>query len=165
MARKHRLVAIFSAAAIVLASQADLGAQSGKLASLNRVGINVEELGREERKLGLAADDIKAHVMDQLRSKIPRVFIEESASEFIYIVILLGSTEGETSGNPSFAGSVLFEVYRRVRVHATGMDVAAVVWRDLRAVHGRLDTVVPQVHEALDLIVGKFAATWYKDNP
>ena len=117
MAQKHRLVVIFSAALIVLASQPDLGAQSGKLASLNRVGINVEELGREERKLGLATDDIKAHVMDQLRSKIPRLVIEESASEFIYIVILLGTTEGNVGGNPSFAGSVLAEVYRRVSPH------------------------------------------------
>lgn len=165
MAQKHRLVVIFSAALIVLASQPDLGAQSGKLASLNRVGINVEEFGREERKLGLATDDIKAHVIDQLRSKIPRLVIEESASEFIYIVILLGTTEGDIGGNPSFAGSVLAEVYRRVRVHATGTDVAAVVWRDLRVVQGRLDAVLLQVHEALDVIVGKLAANWYKDNP
>ena len=165
MTWKDLSLAIVLVAFLLLGRPANLGAQAGKLATLDRIAVIVEELSWEGRTSGLATAEIKAHVIDRLRSKISRMVIDDSASEFIDIVILLGTSGEETGGNANFAGLVSGEVYRRVRVHATGMNVAAVVWRDLHVIQGRFDSIVPQVYQALDLFVGTLAAAWNRDNP
>lgn len=158
-------LAIFSATFFLLGRPANSGAEAGKLAALERIAVVVEELSWEARTLGLATAEVKDHLIDRLRSKIPQMVIDDSASEFIDIVILLGPSGGETGGNANFAGLVSGEVYRRVKVHATGMNVAAVVWRDLHVIQGRFDSIVPQVYQALDLFVGTLATAWDRENP
>ena len=147
----------------MLAVPAESSGQNGQLAKLSEVHIVVERLSQDVKELGFNRDDIRNHVFVNLRRKLPRLVVNESAVPFIDIVANINKVGGEIIRG--YFGEVQIQVYRRVIVIESGSSTIAPVWTNSFVVTSPPDQVVASVREALVRQLTRFAADWYRDNP
>jgi hypothetical protein len=158
-----RLYPILFFALFVLAVPVESSGQNGQLAKLSEVHLVVERLSQDVKELGLNRDDIRNHVLVNLRRKLPRLVINESAVAFIDIVANINKVGGEII--KGYFGEVQIQVYRRVIVVESGRFTIAPVWTNSFILTGPPDRAVASVREALVRHLTRFAVDWYRDNP
>ena len=160
-----RLYIPYFFALLFLVVPEDSAGQQGDLAGLTEVRIEVFAFDKSDKELGLDSDDIKNHVFVLLRSKLPRLVVNESAAAGVYIRITLGIGETSSRKKTDYFGSVQLMVRRPVSILKTGMKSSAYVWETLSIMTGPMNHAVSQTRETLELHLIKFAADWYRDNP
>jgi hypothetical protein len=114
---------------------------------------------KQARLFGLDEDSIKNHVLVWLRSKVPRLVVNESAVPHIQTQFNLNEIGGLVFG------SVGIEIVRQVTIKENDEDALACVWRTGFIIHSSLDSTRARALEFLDRSLTQFAADWYRDNP
>ena len=160
-----RLYRIFYLALLVLVVSVESAAQTGELARLSEVAILIETLSRDAKELGLNRDDIKNHVFVLMRSKLPRLIVNESADPYVYIRATLHIGKSKSGTKLNFYGAIQLHVKRRVSISKTGKSMFSDVWESIYIITGQMSDTNAQTRHFLDLLVTKFAAEWYRDNP
>jgi hypothetical protein len=133
-------------------------AVSGVLTKFREVNIEVA-IHKQARLFGLDEDSIKNHVLVWLRSKVPRLVVNESAVPHIQTQFNLNEIGGLVFG------SVGIEIVRQVTIKENDEDALACVWRTGFIIHSSLDSTRARALEFLDRSLTQFAADWYRDNP
>jgi len=146
---------------ILMAMPGTSEAQSGQLTELTEVKIFIGPFLHDEEKLRLDRDSIKNQVFVFLRGKLPKLAVKESNPAFMWVrVHLISFTEIQ-----AFYGLVQVKLYRPVIIEKTGKHFGGVLWDSFIVVKRPPDQAFPIVREALDRLLTKFAADWYRDNP
>ena len=158
-----RLYLILSLVILTLAVPVESRGQN--LAKLREVNILVEEMSSESKELGLTREDLKNHAFVLLRNKLPRLVINESATEHIYIRVHLAYSGLEGRRKVGYFGVTEVKVFRVVAIAKTKKFTAASVWDNYNLLTGSLDRPTAFVRESLDRLLTKFAADWIRDNP
>ena len=138
-------------------------AAAGDLAKLRSLKVSVGTISPEARSLGVAEDDLEAHVVVFLRSKIPGLQVSTSAPEYIVVNVALDYIE-QSGRKMGYAGAITVLVYRLATVVDTKKVSLVGVWADGTTLAGGRDATI-RVREMLDRLLTRFAADWYKDNP
>ena len=116
--------------------------QNGQLAELNDVKVAVEYLPGKLERLGLRRQAITDHAFVILRSKLPRLTVNNSASSIVYININLelGSTTRRVEID--YFGAIEVSVMRTVRIIKTNGVTYADLWgRSMRGIFPSKDQV------------------------
>ncbi len=150
-------------ALLVLIVPVESAGQNGQLARLSEVHIVVERLSQDAKELGFNSDDIRNHIFVNLRRKLPRLVVNESAVPFIDIMANINRVGGEIIRG--YFGEVQIQVYRRVIVIESGSTTIAPVWTNSFVLTSPPDRAAASVREALVRQLTRFAADWYRDNP
>ncbi len=156
----YRLYLPLLFALFILAVPEESAGQYGGLTELSEVKIVVEELSREEKKLGLSEDQVKNHVFVLLQSKLRRRLVKDSVEPHVYVNINVGITNGG-----AYYGTVQVDIYRQVTINKTGKILLASVWDGGISLTGPEGEAVNQVRSLLDQLLTSFAAAWFQDNP
>ena len=162
-----RLYTILLFALLVLVMPVESAALSGNLTGLRKVSIVVKDLDRVEKELGLNEDELKAHVLVLLWSKLPRLAVSESGTPVVHVAPLIEFIKTEGGKKTGYYGFVLIRIVRRIIIVETSKDTEASVWGEAFSVIGPLDfgNAVNNVRGVLDRLLTEFAADWYRDNP
>ena len=156
----YRLFLPLIFALLILAVPEESAGQYGGLTELSEVKIVVEELSREEKKLGLSEDQVKNHVFVLLQNKLRRRLVQDSVKPYVYVNINVGITD-----RGDYYGTVKVDIYRQVTINKTGKIFLASVWSGGISLTGPEGDAVNHVRSLLDQLLTGFAAAWYRDNP
>ncbi len=138
--------------------------QTGRLASLQRIRIVVEDVGVHGEKSGVTRDFLVNQTLNLLRSKTPRLIVSQGTDAFLWINTRLALTN-MGDGKTVYYGAVWVGAYRPVIIKKTGQPITGMVWYRARSITGPLNGAVSQVQDSLDKILTQFASEWEKDNP
>jgi hypothetical protein len=134
----------------------------GDMAKLLAVRVEVEDLWRDEKYLGLNKKEIETHAIASLLRKVPQLVVSESAKSVLQISTLIGVAEMVGGREKWYFGAILITVSRPVTILKTGRSTKAIVWNRLYSLP---DMAAADVRENLERLLSDFAADWYRDNP
>jgi len=139
-------------------------AQNGNFTDLSEVTIVVEKLDSESKNLGLDETAIKNHVLVLLRTKLPRLLVEDSALSRVHINVDVGDIR-TGSEVLAYYGSVSMGVARMVTIMETRKVTLAFLYNSTIRLTGPPSRTSENVRGVLDQLLTGFAAAWYQDNP
>jgi len=164
MARSYPMLLF---ALLVLMVPVESAAGSGKLTGLREVRLEIKDLSRIEKELGLNEDSIKDHAFVLLRSKLPRLAVSESATSFVHVAPIIHFVTNQGGKKTGYYGFVLIRVFRRVMIVEIRKVTEVSVWEEIISIIGPLGSghAATNVRESLNELLTNLAADWYRDNP
>ncbi len=107
---------------------------------------------------------IKKHVLVLLRTKLPRLLVEDSALSRVHITVDVGEIR-KGSEVLAYYGSVSIGVTRMVTIIETGEVTPASLYNSTIRLTGPPSHTSENVRGVLNQLLTGFAAAWYQDNP
>ena len=159
-----RLYLPFFLALFILAVPREAAGQNGSFTDVSEVAIQVEELNSQAKNLGLDETAIKNHVLVLLRTKLPRLLVEDSALSRVHINVDVGDIR-TGSEVLAYYGSVSMGVTRMVTIMETRKVTLAFLYNSTIRITGPPSRTSENVRGVLDQLLTGFAAAWYQDNP
>jgi hypothetical protein len=164
MSRLYVALIYFLPILLFVAEPKESAGQTGRLASLQRIRLVVEEVGAHGEKSGVTRDYLVNRTLQLLRSKTPRLIVGQGTDSFLWINTRLALTN-TGNGKTVYYGAVWVGAYRPVIIKKTGQSVTGMIWYRARSITGPLNGAISQVDDSLEKILTQFAAEWEKDNP
>jgi len=136
-------------ALLLLVVPVESAGQNGELAKLTEVKIVVEDLSLDARMLALNEYEIKNQVVVFLQSKLPRLKVNESAEDSIYVNahLEIDTTEGVKA---DFFGAIMVKVWRRVFIFKPEKITSAIVYNTWAILTGPLNDARGFSQKSLD---------------
>jgi len=136
----------------------------GKVNRILKVGS-----AAQKRKLDKAVTEINGritrnHVLFLLRTKLPRLLVEDSALSRVHINVDVGDIR-TGSEVLAYYGSVSMGVTRMVTIMETRKVTLAFLYNSTIRLTGPPSRTSENVRGVLDQLLTGFAAAWYRDNP
>ena len=140
-------------------------APSEGLAKLSQAAVIVERLGKEEKGLGLAEQELRSQLIALLQKNLPKLRVIEIASDKIYLKTELHIIETSKGQKTGLFGHLSLEVDRTATISATGVPVLATVWSQGISFLGPPESAFDQVRKHLDFLITILAKDWPQANP
>ena len=158
-----RLYPMLLFALLVLVVPVESEGQNGQLAKLTEIRLTVV-LRSEVKELGLSREEIENQAFVFLSSKLPRLKVKNSAKALFQIdtPLLYMNPNRPSLG---FYGSITVRVSRLVTIKTTQREAYVPVVVNSFILGGDPHQSRGTVKAALDAVLTKFAADWYRDNP
>ncbi len=159
-----RLYIFLSLALFILAVPKESAGQHGNFTDLSEVAIVVVKLESATKELGLNETEIKDHLLDFIRSRLPYLLVSDSADSSVVVLVNLARSTAYQGYSLGYFGSVSMGVRRKVIIMNTGRVASGYLWYETRALTGGSSDINEHVRSVLDNLLTSFAAAWDQDN-
>lgn len=136
---------------------------ASELGKLTCVRILVEELNAAATSEGITENALEDTLLVGVKTKLPRLRVEPSCSNLLYLNVMFGSTRTVGGGEATnrYGGTVLLEVHRKAVILDTADTALVIVWQKGRLRAGSLPARA-KILSAVDELITSFAAEYYK---
>jgi len=134
------------------------------VSELSCVRLVVEDLDEDAAHYGITQDGLKTALLVALRSKLPRLKIDDATSCRPSIYVNVSFIETHSNGRVTgWAAVVRLQLLQLVNVLENGAQTSAPVWQDLGTLGvGPPESAKSWVLGTLDDLITKFAAAYYE---
>ena len=160
-----RLYLPFSLVLLFLVVPKESAAQSGNLAEMSEVAVVVLRGLTKGITQVLNEREITNLALVLLRSKMPRLLVKDSADSIVLIFVNIAPTATTTNPVTGHFGFVSVGVQDNVTIVRTGKIGRGYLWYNIQEFSGSTSDINNNIREALDRLITRLAADWYRDNP